>query len=442
MRLRLQWSFMPWGWLVWLAACLAVEPAAAQTFDWQTQKGTSIRVMFSKGALGQTIESCLPEFEKQTGIKVQYETFPEDQFRQKVLLELGAGIGALDAFWTFAAQEGLKFTHAGWYEPLDAYLKNPRLTDPAFDLADISKGAVQGNIYDGRLTSLPVQQNTTMLFYRKDLFERLKLKVPQTYAELEETAKRLHNLEEGGQKVVGIVMRGKMAAATSQWAPYLLGMGGTWLTKDGKPAINSPEAVQALDLYGRLLRNYGPPGAVNYHWYECVSLFVQGKAAMYTDVNSRLFQLEDPAKSQVVGKVGYALFPAGPAGRRPTMEAISMAVSSKSKKKEAAYLFLEWAAGKDVALKLLVKGVPVPRASAWKDSRFLTEQKHADWVEASLKSLEIASTEWNPPVIAVSEVRDVVGAAIVSSILGENVKTAADKAAVEMAKIMEKTDGK
>jgi multiple sugar transport system substrate-binding protein len=359
-----------------------------------------------------------------------------------VLLVLGAGAGSLDAFATYAAQEGLKFWRSGWYEPLDAYLKNPRLTDPGYDLEDISKVAVRGNVYDGKLTSLPVQQNTTMLFYRKDIFDRLKLKVPQTYAELEETAKRLHNVEEGGQKVVGIVMRGKMAAATSQWAPYLLGMGGNWVTKEGKPAVNSPEAVQAFDLYGRLLRSYGPPGAVNYHWYECVSLFVQGRAAMYTDVNSRLFQFEDKAKSQVVGKVGYALFPAGPAGRRPTMEAISMAVSAKSKKKEAAYLFLQWASGKDVALKLLTKGVPVPRASAWKDPRFLAEQKHADWVEASLKSLDIADTNWNPPVIAVSEVRDVVGAAIVASILGENVKAAADKANAEMGKIMEKTEGK
>jgi multiple sugar transport system substrate-binding protein len=219
-------------------------------------------------------------------------------------------------------------------------------------------------------------------------------------------------------------------------------MGGTWLDKDGKPAINSPEAVQAFDLYGRLLRNYGPPGAVNYHWYECVSLFVQGRAAMYTDVNARLFQFEDPTKSQVVGKVGYTLFPAGPAGRKPTMEAISLAVSSKSKKKEAAYFFIQWAASKDVSLKLLVKGVPVPRVSAWKDPRFLSAQKHTDWIEASLKSLDIASTEWNPPVVAVSEVRDVVGAAIVSSILGENVKAAAEKAAGEMAKIMLKTEGK
>jgi multiple sugar transport system substrate-binding protein len=143
-----------------------------------------------------------------------------------------------------------------------------------------------------------------------------------------------------------------------------------------------------------------------------------------------------------VGKVGYALFPAGPAARRPTLEVWSMAVSSKSKKKEAAYLFVQWAASKDTILKIHMKGAPSVRASAWKDPKFLAEQKHKDWIEASLKSLEIASTEWNPPVVAVSEVRDEVGAVIVSSILGEDVKAAADKAAVEMAKIMEKTEGK
>jgi multiple sugar transport system substrate-binding protein len=429
--------------LVGLVLVTASGPAAAQTFDWQTQKGTTIRVMFSKGALGQTIESFLPEFEKQTGIKVQYGTFPEDQFRQKVLLELGAGIGALDAFWTFAAQEGLKFTHAGWYEPLDAYLKSPRLTDAGYDTADISKVALQGNIVDGKLIALPLHQNSSMLYYRKDLFEKHKIKLPQTFQELEEAAKHLHNLDEGGQKVIGIVMRGKMAAATSQWAPFLLGMGGAWLTKDGKPAVNSPEAVQAFDFYGRLLRNYGPPGAVNYHWYETVSLFAQGKAAMFTEANIRLPILEDATKSQVAGKVGYAMFPAGPAGRHPTMEVGSIAISSKSKKKEAAYLFAQWITSKEAALRLQMKGIPVPRASAWKDPRFLAEMKsHPDWIEASLKSLEIASTSYNPPVVAVSEVRDAVGEAIVSSILGENVKAAADKAAAEMAKIMEKTEGK
>ena len=428
--------------LLGLLSLLSPGLVAAQNFDWQAYKGTTIRVIQNKGTSGLAIEALLPEFEKLTGIKVQYETYTEDQYRQKVLLELGAGTGGLDAFYTFAAQEGLKFWRSGWYEPLDAYLKNPKLTDPAFDLQDIASVALKGNTYDGKLTSLPIQQNTTMLYYRKDIFDRMKVKFPTNIAELEEAAKKLNNAEEGGQKVVGITLRGKKAAATSQWAPFLLGMGGTWL-KDGKPAIASPESVAALDLYGRLLRLYGPPGSVNYHWYECVSQFVQGKAAMFIDVNARIFYFEDPSKSQVVGKVGYTMMPGGPAGVRPTMEVASMAISSKSKKKEAAYLFIQWTASKDVTLKVLQRGVPVPRISAWKDPRFFDKMKqHQDWIDASMKSMEIASTNYNPPVIAVSEVRDAVGEAIVSSILGENVKAAADKANAEMAKIMEKTEGK
>jgi multiple sugar transport system substrate-binding protein len=429
------------GVLAFSTAC--PTPSDAQTFDWQAHKGTTIRVIQNKGTSGLAIEALLPEFEKLTGIKVQYETYTEDQYRQKVLLELGAGTGGLDAFYTFAAQEGLKFWRSGWYEPLDAYLKNPKLTDPAFDLQDIASVALKGNTYDGKLTSFPIQQNTTMLYYRKDLFDRMKVAVPKTVAELEEAAKKLHNVDDGGQKAVGITLRGKKAAATSQWAPFLLSMGGNWLGKDGKPAIASPESVQALDLYGRLLRNSGPPGSVNYHWYECVSQFVQGKAAMFIDVNARIFYFEDPAKSQVVGKVGYAMMPGGSAGVRPTMEVASMGISSKSKKKEAAYLFVQWTASKDVSLKILQRGVPVPRTSSWKDPRFLEKMKsHPDWVEASLKSMDAASTSYNPPVVAVSEVRDAVGEAIVSSILGENVKAAADKANAEMAKIMEKTEGK
>ena len=428
--------------LVFLSS-LQVFPgvSAAQKFDWQIFKGTSIRVMANKNASGEAIQLNLPDFEKLTGIKVAYETFTEDQYRQKVLLELAAGTGAVDVIHTATAQEGLKFWKSGWYEPLNDYLRRGRLTDPNFDLDDISKSALKGNTYDGKLVALPTTQQTTMLYYRKDLFEKHKIRVPQNFQELEETAKKLHNTEESGQKVVGIVLRGKKAAATSQWAPYLLSFGGNWL-KDGRPAMNTPEAIQAFDFYGRLLRNYGPPGAVNYHWYECISLFVQGKAAMYTDVSNRIFFFEDPAKSQVVGKVGYALFPSGPGSRRPVMEVWSMAVSSKFKKKEAAYLFVQWAASKENVLKMHLKGVPSVRASSWKDPKFLGEQTHKDWIEASLKTLEIASTEWNPPVVAVSEVRDAVGEAIVSSILGEDVKAAANKANDEFVKILEKTEGK
>ena len=424
--------------LVWWL--VSPQPGGAQGFDWQAYKGATLRVMANKGSIGMAVEQLLPEFEKLTGIKVQFELYTEDQFREKLLLELAAGTGAVDAYMTNTAQEGLKFWRSGWYEPLDGYLKNPRLTDPAFDQADISKRALQGNMYDDKLVAMPISQAVTMLYYRKDLFAKNNIKTPQTFQDVEEAAKKLNNVEDGGQKVVGITLRGKGAAATSQWAPFMLSMGGNWLGKDGKPAINSPEAIKSFDLYGRLIRLYGPPGSVNYHWYEANTQFATGKAAMLIDTSTRMFFFEDATKAKVVGKVGYALFPEGPAGRVPTMEVWSIGVSSKSKKKEAAYLFAEWAGGKQAAVGILRQGVPVPRASAWK-APFMAERPK-DWLEASVKSLDLASTLWNPPIVAVSEVRDAVGQVIVTSILGENVKAAADKAAVEMVKIMEKTEGK
>jgi multiple sugar transport system substrate-binding protein len=121
--------------LVFLSS-LQVFPgvSAAQKFDWQIFKGTSIRVMANKNASGEAIQLNLPDFEKLTGIKVTYETFTEDQYRQKVLLELAAGTGAVDVIHTATAQEGLKFWKSGWYEPLNDYLRRGRLTDPNFDL--------------------------------------------------------------------------------------------------------------------------------------------------------------------------------------------------------------------------------------------------------------------------------------------------------------------
>ncbi len=45
-------------------------------------------------------------------------------------------------------------------------------------------------------------------------------------------------------------------------------------------------------------------------------------------------------------------------------------------------------------------------------------------------------------VVAVAEVRDAIGAAIVTSIQGGDVKAAADKAAADMKRIMAETEGK
>src|SRR5205807_1472583 len=78
----------------------------------------------------------------------------------------------------------------------------------------------------------------------------------------------------------GIVLRGLKNANATQYPSILFPMGGTYL-KDGKAALDSKEQVAALEMYAGLLRQYGPPGVVNFNWYECSASFMQGQVAIY-----------------------------------------------------------------------------------------------------------------------------------------------------------------
>ncbi|GAI78159.1 unnamed protein product, partial [marine sediment metagenome] len=89
-------------------------------------------------------------------------------------------------------------------------------------------------------------------------------------------------------------------------------------------------------------------------------------------------------------------------------------------------------------LGALLFGVPAGRESAWTDPKFVSTDKTPDWTSGSLKSFAIGQSQWNPPVLNVSEIRDIVGQVIVDSIDGKDVKVSAEQGAKLMDKKMEK----
>jgi Bacterial extracellular solute-binding protein len=153
--------------------------------------------------------------------------------------------------------------------------------------------------------------DANVFFYRKDVFGAKGVAPPNTLAELEPLVQKLH----APPGTYGIVLRGLKNANATQYPSILFPMGGTYL-KDGKAALDTKEQVAALELYTRLLRQYGPPGVVNFNWYECSAAFMQGQVACYMDGVNFASQFEDAGKSKVVGKVGYAVLPSGPGGHR------------------------------------------------------------------------------------------------------------------------------
>lgn len=429
-----------------IAVVLALAfPALAQQFNWQQAKGTQLRVLLNKHPWQAAIEPHLKDFEVLTGIKLVAEVYPEDQFRAKVLVELTSGASSIDVFMTMPAQEGLKYMRAGWLQPVDEFVKSPALTAPDYNWSDFLEKTRDGMVVEGKLVGPPIQVENTSLMYRKDVFQKYNVKVPTTLDELEAAAKALNGkaMTDDGQPGYGIVARGKRAAATSQFAAYLHSMGSTWLGPNREPVFNNEDGVKALDLYGRLLRSYGPPGSENNHWYEASSIFSQGKAAMYTDANSLFPVIEDAQKSRVVGKVGYALFPRGPKGQYGSTVAVwGLAMPKTSQHQKAAWLFMQWATGKERVLAVQSeKGVLGARESVWKDPKGMAKVP-ADLRESLTVGSKVGTPLWNPPVVAVAETRDAIGAAIVTSIQGGDVRAAANKAAADVKRIVAETEKK
>jgi multiple sugar transport system substrate-binding protein len=419
--------------------CAAVVPTAAPAqVDWMQFKGTEVRFLMNKHPFTTFIEPKIPEFEKLTGIKVVFEVFPEDQYRNKRTIELNAG-GKLDGYMIMPGQDDLHYWKAGWLQPLDDFIKDPKLTDAAWDTKDFFSSFTKASTVDGKQIGVVINAETSLLSYRKDLFDRLKVKVPTTMKELEETAKFFHGKEVDGKKMVGITLRGKGAAATSQWVDFLYSFGGAWTNAQGKSAFASAQDIAAFKYYGDILRNYGPEGGAMLHWAESTSVFMEGKAAMIYDANVFKSLYENPKESKVAGKIGYAVIPAGPAGSVPHVSNWSLSINKNSdpKRQKAAWLFVQWATNKPNALGALLAGVPAGRASAWDSAEYKAGDKQPDWTAGTKKSFELGQPQWNPPVINVPEIRDITGQVIVDAIQGKDVEASAKKAAELMDKKME-----
>jgi multiple sugar transport system substrate-binding protein len=392
-----------------------------QGFNWKSQKGSSIKVMLNKHPWVDIIEPKIREFELLTGINVDLSIYPEDQFRAKRIIELVSGVSDIDVFMIMPGNSLEQYYQSGWTDSLDGMISSKELLWPDYDIDDIFSSALKAGTKDGKIYTIPILLETSLLAYNLEIFEKFNLSPPRTMVELEEAAKTIYEGTSG--KISGITLRGKKASATSQWVDFLRSFGGDWLI-NGKSGIGSDEAIEATDYYGRLLRLYGPKSALSNSWYESISIFMQGKAAMVYDASVFKNNYEDPAISEVAGRIGYVSIPAGPAGVFPHVSSWALSIYEKSRNKNAAWLFIQWATSKDISLECLLQGIPSARYSAWDSENFKNNDKTPQWTQASLESYKIATPFWNPPVINVEKFREAVGSAIVASILGENVTAA------------------
>jgi multiple sugar transport system substrate-binding protein len=421
----------------------AATTAGSAAFNWKSQTGKSIRAIVIQGPWIDAVRNQVPKFERETGLKVTLEVYPESQAWDKIRVELQARNPDLDVFFNQPTRFGTEFTTNSWYEPLERYLQSAALTAADFDFPkDFPSSTIDAVTFGGKAVAIPTDRDLgRLLFYRKDLLEQHKIAVPKTFAELEAAAKQIHRSTSG--KVAGIVNRGKGATATSQFSSVLSEFGGRWEDDRGNPTVNSPEAIAAFDWWGRTLRESGPPGTATFDFAETVNEFLSGKAAFSLEAAINPGVVNNPQKSQVVGKVGYVLIPGGPGGPKvrqnqpcKVSRMFGMSLSAFSKNKEAGWLFVQWMTGKAAQLDYQLAGRLAARNSAWAHPEFAAKTKQdKEYWEAMDRATHIcyATPGFAPDSIKdQGRARDTIGQIIVASILGRDVKAAADQAQQEL----------
>jgi multiple sugar transport system substrate-binding protein len=338
------------------AGCGSSSGGGATSGSASSLKGQTITVDMEGGDQSTTaLQQLLPQFERATGIKVNFDAIPYDNLTSQVLLALSHQSPTPDVIfddWEY----GREFAQSGYIDPINSYAasdaKYVKLSDFFAPYLNTMK---VGSSYFG----LPVYGETTLLQYRKDLFQEYGISgPPATMQQLAADAAAIY--QKSGHKTYGITMRGASGIQSVYvYAGFLRAFGGDWYTKAGQPSVDSPAAIKSATFWANLLRQSGPPGAANYDYFQNQTFFDKGNAAMTIDASALGGLNEDSSQSSVAGKVGYAPVPYA-AGQNPggsktnhSLEVHGMYLSHFSAHKQAAWEFMSWATSPSVQMQEL-----------------------------------------------------------------------------------------
>lgn len=411
-------------------AVLLAATLAGTTGSFAADEPTTIQVVGTVNPWATALIPMIPEFEQQSGIKVEFTQLTQDQANSTYNVKLNAKARDLDVLMFAPPQLKTQFARNGWLMDLTDALAS----DPAFGWDDFLGSAKDAVSHEGKVVAVPTVTEREVLFYRRDIFEQLGIPLPTTFDELQATAALI---KEKVPDVAAFSAAGGVqpALAVTQYSGFLRGYGGDFIT-DGKASINTPAAVEALKMYGGLVGTYGAPGIDS---LAQLTTFQQGKIAMLVTADVFWATLVDPKDSKIKAEdVGTAPLPAGPAGRRPyNIASQGLGINVATDSPNASLAFVKWATSADVVARLQAGGVFGARQSVW-DNKDLVKNVAADYIAAIDASIKDGVGTDRPQVVEVARARDIIGSAIAVAIAGGDVQAAADSAQQKFQELLDR----
>jgi N,N'-diacetylchitobiose transport system substrate-binding protein len=193
---------------------------------------------------------------------------------------------------------------------------------------------------DDKVWGKPWYAGARGLIYRKDILKKAGVDVPTNWDEVKAAAAAIK------QKVPGVYPIGYTGLSEHMYLPTIWQAGGEIATQSGdtwKSALNSPEAVQAIEYYTDFYKQgYSPKAAVGWEEPDAQEAFINGDIAMLIGGGWTYTSIVD-TKKELKSKIGTALEPSGPSGKGTAFAGGShLVVFEDSDNKATANAFIDF----------------------------------------------------------------------------------------------------
>jgi len=403
------------------------KPKPEDIPKWRQFAGETVYVATENTPPSLGMYNVLENFEELTGMKVDMTLDLIDELKEKIFLDLKGGAGGFHVNYGQTAPIGTQVNE--YWSPINKFADvdtGKSLFPDLPDIPDIPEGTKLEDAFTAGNTEfgakfyephtwygMPYDTAMYIMFYRKDLFEKYNDKFIEEYGKpmvIEGMGEYLtwddwYDFSVFFNKYVTEVDYAMGMCNAQNWALNLnfqtflraWGVEGNGFEKldrvlgsrdPGRFLSHDPEeyekALGSLEFFKKLYLEMDPDSVV-WAWDETGTAMCTGRIGMMYQCGEYVPMVEDPTKSEVWGKVGYAVCPTGPGGYHAYAVGaapISINGTIPMREQKKGYLYVLWTTGPVAQHKAfeMFSGTPVrgtvyeyARARGWD---YYTEEGH------------------------------------------------------------------
>lgn len=360
---------------------------------------------------GQTVAFCIPDhphfdaaikllprFTAETGIKVDVTRDNILRMKHVQMAEMAKAQSGFDLVTYVVTWKG-EYVKKKLIAPLEGFFSNRQLADPDYAFGDLVPRYVQNiGLVGGpkgylpgpgaQLYGVPYGAETSVLAYRRDVFDKHGLTPPRTYTELAALLGRLHDKAGMG----ALTSRGQAGHnCVHAWLLHLNALGGRVFDDRWMPLFHSTEGVQALELLKHIV-DTGPKGIAQFTYNDMLASFLQGESAMYLDSTAVFGAVRSSPLSKVEGKVSYVLHPRG-VHYASQSGGMGLAIARTAARADAAFLLMQWLTAKAQDKAVVRLGGGPGRLSTLTDSDLV--RQFPEFITLK-EQLRYSAPDWRP----------------------------------------------